>query len=65
MVIGDHCGNIRAPDAVEVLFLKRRSSFRAGLLARSQAGPPFFFAPVARLDRAPGYEECKPWFESG
>jgi hypothetical protein len=65
MVIGNRCGNIRAPDAVEVLFLKHRSSFRAGLLANLEKGyRQFFFAPVAQLDRAPGYEPGGRGFES-
>jgi hypothetical protein len=65
MVIGNRCGNIRAPDAVEVLFLKRPSSFRAGLLANLEKGyRQFFFAPVAQLDRAPGYEPGGRGFES-
>jgi hypothetical protein len=65
MVIGNRCGNIRAPDAVEVFFLKRLSSFRAGLLAKPRAGTTVnFFAPVAQLDRAPGYEPGGRGFES-
>ena len=67
MVIGNRCGNIRAPDAVQAY----SGIGRGGLKAREHCSSSsnaavvsVFFAPVAQLDRAPGYEPGGREFES-
>ncbi len=64
MVIRNRCGNIRAPDAPG-------SGRKAGLVGvlDAEISPRLcleliVFAPVAQLDRAPGYEPGGREFES-
>ena len=66
MVIGNRCGNIRAPDAVEAYSGIGRSGFEARerCSSSSNAAVVSVFAPVAQLDRAPGYEPGGREFES-
>jgi hypothetical protein len=54
-VISNLCANIRAPDVGEVWSLTMPAGIFAAYLS---------FAPVAQLDRAPGYEPGGREFES-
>src|SRR6266404_5438410 len=81
MVLGNRCGNIRAPEAIGPGFKADLYAGMPGVNARSIAygdstepvapdpllsciAVSLFFAPVAQLDRAPGYEPGGREFES-
>jgi hypothetical protein len=66
MVIANRCGNIRGPDAVQGL-LWSAPKWPWGRPTRyivEHCVVNFSFAPVAQLDRAPGYEPGGREFES-
>jgi hypothetical protein len=67
MVIGNRCGNIRAPDAVQAYSGIGRGGFKAREHCSSSSNAAVvsvYYAPVAQLDRAPGYEPGGREFES-